>query len=173
MGLFSHFSYIQISIPALNQMPWNQSKKRIFVAEFGVCQVGLCSKHRSQVSWQLCLLHSCSHKHNVWQSSHPHLVCKYLYPSLVNQQHGICTGRRQQIFEELIFCAARSQELCRKGSWWDCGITKQREQQWFLLLCNDAKGHGLSNVPLGIYGVLSLSPACKTGGALGLKYGGL
>lgn len=59
------------------------------------------------------------------------------------------------MFEELSFCAACSRELCRKASWWDWSIAKQRRQWCFLLLCNAAKGHGLCNVHLGIYGALS------------------
>lgn len=37
------------------------------------------------------------------------------------------------MFEELIFCAARSQELCRKASRGDCSVAKQRKQRCCLL----------------------------------------
>ena len=64
------------------------------------------------------------------------------------------------MFVESIFCAAHSQELCRKAAWWDGGVAKQKKQQCSLLLCNAAKGHSLSNVHLGTYGALSLSSNC-------------
>lgn len=64
------------------------------------------------------------------------------------------------MFEELIFCAAHSQELSRKASCWDCCIARWRKQRPFLLLCNIVKRHGLSNVHLGIYSALNLPSNC-------------
>jgi len=58
-----------------------------------LCWVCLCSRHTPQAPGQLRLLPSSTHKHKVWQSSHLHLVCKYLHPSLIHQQPGICPGR--------------------------------------------------------------------------------
>lgn len=75
------------------------------------------------------------------------------------------------MFEELIFSAACSQELCRKAPWWDCSAAKQSKQWCFLLLCKATQRHGLSDVHLGVCGALSLSSNClKTIGAFSLKH---